>query len=250
LISGLNNLKPQKELMHLRDLEVTESEAQNFKRDFIVYKEKIETIVRVPELRREIEERFGEQFFYHINKPWRTDINRCIVFNKNVIINIPKHASTSLKTISQEHLAINNLNFNIENCIVILRDPLKRWVSALYEFIYLSREEDFNYILNNLKKIELGRYFIPQHVYVDNAKKYAKNFHFYLLEEHGLDKFNEDFKVFNQVPKLYTTEENGFKTKYKKYIDKYFDDELFSLIKEYYYKDYELIHKEIHNARL
>lgn len=233
----------------LRDFEVIEAEAQNFKRDFNVYKEKIETIISVPELKKELEERFGEEFFYHIDKPWRTDINKCIVFNKNVILSIPKNASTSLRTISLHH-RINNLNFEIENCIVILRNPLKRWVSSLYQFIYESREEDFKYILNNLKLIELGRYFIPQHVYVDNAKKYAKNFHFYLLEDQGLDKFNQDFSVFNQVPNLHSTDEDDFKTKYKKYIDKYFDDELFSLIKEYYNKDYELIYKEIPYARL
>ena len=40
----------------LRDFEVIEAEAQNFKRDFNVYKEKIETIISVPELKKEIEE--------------------------------------------------------------------------------------------------------------------------------------------------------------------------------------------------
>ena len=181
---------------------------------------------------------------------------------KNVYVNIPKNASTWAKEYFEfgyNYLQFDNFNKNTGlkklPKIVILRDPVSRWISGISE--YLMRHPSVVDIDNNVLQLLINKMHFDPHTdcqvnflhglesnfctffYVDN--KLQENLQDYMDQKH-FEKGPNFFKV--KDIKKNSMEENGnlrWKTQILDLMR--LDDTIEKRIKEYYYDDYYLISK-------
>lgn len=182
---------------------------------------------------------------------------------KNIYINIPKNASTNIRAaiVNNEFCSLNLLksNFfpNYESSVVVLRDPIERWISGIttYLNLYVADKNDLDSFLKGIKdnkwffellfeKItfddhtEKQIYFLKPfdlsncfYFYLDNMFEFRFS-QFYLGEGIKIN-FNHEFKNIktnDSVHKFFT--EFLFDSKNAKYKER---------LKKHYAEDYELI---------
>jgi hypothetical protein len=153
------------------------------------------------------------------------------------IVWIPKNGSSTIR-----HRFNHNpdffQNYEIDNYIIFLRDPIKRWISGMVE--YMARWDMFFKSLKDidLNQMEFDHHTTPQYEFLPDD--YLGKSKFYNIDNGGLHIFNNEYKVWNTgIPIKNQSEGNPFKDDLYK--------ELMSIgiptqrIKEYYSLDYKLL---------
>ena len=187
---------------------------------------------------------------------------------KSVFLGIPKNASSFMGELlfkndwnllqNDENKFINKCNingFNADNvteCIIILNDPVKRWISGMSQYASTNMSNhsvheptisiDRNLLDMIFDVIDVDDHTLPQHYYLDNL--YPSTDKKYFWTDMRLE--NNIMKYLNLHTSInYTNQDDSeiFRKKFKRALISEMDENpsLYKKIKEYYHLDYELI---------
>ena len=158
-----------------------------------------------------------------------------------VIILISKNCSSTLAYNRDEfRKSINDRPVEKAKAIAFLRNPIFRWKSSMLETLYRNPNK-ISYILNNLHQIVFEEVQTPQYLHIEYIKQYVESFEYYYIDDDGLRKFNTKHKYWDNIPHLNETIKNSKKLFFLSLLNKFYNDELEKLVRDFYKKDFELI---------
>jgi len=154
------------------------------------------------------------------------------------IVWIPKNASCTIRKRFLQDLDTWE-DYEIDNYIIFLRDPITRWISGFIEYlaprydIFCQKQKHINF-----DRIEFDEHTTPQYKFLPND--YLGKSKFYNIDNGGLHLFNNEYKIWDTgIPKMNRTSSDPR----KKMIHK----DMTSIripterIIEYYSMDYKLL---------
>jgi hypothetical protein len=180
--------------------------------------------------------------------------------NQHLYINIPKNASNYLDRVfgNSNWNPCNLMSFAVRElpAIVVLRDPLERWVSGATQYIVgnigTGKEfsEHYNLLFERLlfDQVILDDHTMPQYYYFNEFPK--ANIRYYFLNTTLSDKIKQDFNLTEPTEIVYNKTVNDTQ---KTIISNHLlsrlntDIRLLDTIKKRYSKDYDLINKVTFN---
>jgi hypothetical protein len=178
-------------------------------------------------------------------------IGQCTIFRNIGLCWIPKNCSSTMRFLSVDWQKGDFRKDNLKKIIILLRDPLSRWISGVTQFAHRNFENfseiksnDLNYTFSS---IELDEHTVAQWVYISDIPAQIKK-EFYLLEDNGLVNINEKYKIWNKIPKKNLTDSSTLKRAFKEKLKNQLVEEgRIDKIYNFYKKDYELIKNNFPN---
>ena len=163
------------------------------------------------------------------------------IFKRNpneFIVWIPKNGSSTIRKRFREQPDFFQ-DHKIDNYIIFLRDPIKRWISGFLQYMGVNWDMFFKSLKNvDLTQIEFDEHTTPQYEFLPDD--YLGKSKFYNIDNGGLHIFNNEYKIWDtSIPIKNESEGLPFKDDLYK--------ELMSIgiptqrIKEYYSLDYKLL---------
>jgi hypothetical protein len=186
-------------------------------------------------------------------------------------VNIPKNATTWTKPILFDH-HFKEYNYHHDNLyhkrsIILLRDPLERWLSGISEFFRLLESDNTAVDLKDLNRKSFYEMILDIVIFDDHTEQqvcfiadldHKKNIYFkcnsqYRLNfSHWMHSYNMPGN-YDHLEYQYTTESDPQKAQFQKYLKEFLTEERYvNRIKSYYRLDYNLINSVKfweHNAR-
>jgi hypothetical protein len=160
--------------------------------------------------------------------------------DKAIITLIPKNVSTAISSFCAwnkcDYTAVNRRNY-----IVVLRDPVDRWISGATEYVWRSTHihgaklEDID-----LSQIELDRHTKPQYEFIKMLD--LKRTMFYKFDSTVLHRLQADWNCFRKTAKLDIVNQiadSADKTAVRAYVRSHLP-QLESQILSYYADDFQL----------
>jgi hypothetical protein len=210
------------------------------------------------------------------SKPWvilnQTNFHtfgQCMVIPcaELVYVNIPKNASTWTRTqlmtlgASMDNYLINNELSNKPR-LVVLRDPIERWVSGISWYMTLAHPKLIEECEQNIDirstvismvttRIGIDSHTIPQSVFIQgidfanttfirtkaNSNDYRCSFSKFFKNELGI------VNVFDQAPEQHVAFGNPIQHRWVNFFQSLLDSELIKKLYNYYQDDIDLINK-------
>lgn len=173
-----------------------------------------------------------------------------------IYINIPKNASSwtkpNLTELGWEFYNYIDDNLLHKHAIIVLRDPIERWLSGICEYFTLYHPDaDLNNAGTAFWELLVDRVTFDDHtekqiffidgVNLNNATFFYCNefYRMYIqqfLRDHGFDNSYSHYKF------KHTTEESDIRKKFKSYFEPLLQNEKYkNHIKKHFAKDYDLI---------
>lgn len=180
--------------------------------------------------------------------------NLCTKINNVCFLWIPKNCSSSFRSFSDFSL-YTRVQPN-DKVVVILRDPLARYISAIPTLI--ERRNKISEIKHTYldfigmdKDVIQDEHTTPQDTYLKEIN--FRNAEFYLYGKTVLEEINKKYKLWSaNVPYENSTKESTSRLKVKKHIEKHLSEntQLINKIKSAYQDDYRLLDKHFPNWRI
>lgn len=173
---------------------------------------------------------------------------------------IAKNCSTSIiNQLPEDFVAVKPpLDADV---VVILRDPIDRWISGTVEY-FTYGPHSFVTTLGNANPskmlMALNSYIKRDTLYafdfhtglqsaeLKNIKKFTGKIHYYYYHPDVLDDIQQDFNVFKSVSKENTTSADKHRPKFRMTLNSWLEtnhEKLYPKLKEFYKKDYKLINR-------
>jgi len=197
--------------------------------------------------------------------------------NTYVYLGIPKNASSFISRLLYDNkwkLFINDSNHfitrntyipttSVQECFIILRDPIDRWISGItqyltsFNFKTMLNEEDIAIDLNINQEtlnilcdiIDTDDHTLPQHYFFKDLYPHIEKRYFWIndnlknniLSQYNLIDNDDNAIAINKhnMPDDSIIIKNLLKDKITSYINN--NANIIQQIKDYYYKDYEII---------
>ncbi len=168
-------------------------------------------------------------------------------------IDIPKNASSSMKELLSDdwgevnHMLDESVLLNSDEIIVILRNPLERWISAINQYFQANLRtpniDMSSCILRRIifETIQFDIHTVPQSTFLFGMQRYISKCVFFMCDDNLTKNINNYLcgKQSNNklnIPHLHKTPSNTAFGEYvlnnKEYLEK---------VKNYYHRDYALI---------
>lgn len=204
----------------------------------------------------------GHRFGGHV-------FGQCMVTTKPelVYINIPKNASTWTRTqltmfdaVSDNYLI--NSDLVKKPILVILRDPIERWISGISWYMTLNHQNLLEKCETDEKikstvlsimttRVVLDPHTIPQSVFLQGIDFSKTTF---IMTQHNNDNYREKFSQFfkkelgidnsfDQAPSQHVAEGNPEQSRWVNIFQSALDNKCVEKIQKFYHEDIQLINK-------
>lgn len=179
-------------------------------------------------------------------------------------IHIPKNASSWTKP-NLKHFDWQFYNYHLDNlyhkhAMIVLRDPIERWLSGISEYMHLyHRKLDTAHLSNNFFDLVFDRIAFDDHT--DSQVLFLQNINlnnctFFLCNENYKHNFSK-FLTEHEMPNPYykydnqnVTSDNPEKLQIKNIFSKALDNSKYKYkVEQYFKKDYNLINSVKFYAR-